>query len=266
MAGTTQGTALITGASAGIGAIYADRLARRGYDLLLVARSQQRLDEVTAKIVSETGRKVETLVADLTTSDGRLIVEEVLRSREDISMLVNNAGFGGVDPLLSSNIDTMEEMIGVNVTALMRLTYAAVPAMVARGRGAIINISSIVAIGPEILNGVYGGSKAFVLAFTQSLLHELTDKGLRIQAVLPGGTATDFWSVAGFGEYAESPKAMPATAMVDAALAGFDAGETVTIPPLHEGELWGQYDALRRTISARLANTEPAPRYLHPAA
>lgn len=259
---SSKGTALVTGASSGIGAIYADRLAKRGYDLIVMARDEPRLEEVARDLRARSGRRIETLAADLGTVEGRADVEKVLASRGDLTLLVNNAGFGGVTPLLDSDVDRMEAMIAVNVTAVMRLTYAAIPAMVARGHGAIINIASTVAIGPETLNGVYGGTKAFVLAFTQSLLSEVVDQRIRVQAVLPGGTATDFWSVAGYGDYARDPQAMPAEVMVDAALAGFDAGETVTIPPLQEAGLWEDYDALRRRIAASVGHAQAASRYL----
>ncbi|ATI80014.1 SDR family NAD(P)-dependent oxidoreductase [Sphingobium yanoikuyae] len=259
---SNMGTALVTGASSGIGAIYADRLAKRGYDLILVARNTDRLQAVAQRISDETGRAVNVLTADLSDGDDLFRVEQVLRDNASITMLVNNAGFGGVTPLLDTDVERMELMVDLNVTALMRLSYAAAPAFVARGSGTIINISSIVAIGPEILNGVYGGTKAFVLAFTQSLQHELTDKGVRVQAVLPGGTATEFWDIAGYGAYADSPLAMPAEKMVDAALAGFDLGEVVTIPPLQDGALWDEYEGLRRRISADLAHAEPGARYL----
>lgn len=256
------GTAMVTGASSGIGAIYADRLARRGYDLILVARNTDRLQAVAQRISDETGRAVNVLTADLSDGDDLFRVERVLRENASITMLVNNAGFGGVTPLLDTDVERMELMVDLNVTALMRLSYAVAPAFVSRAAGTIINISSIVAIGPEILNGVYGGTKAFVLAFTQSLQHELADKGVRVQAVLPGGTATEFWDIAGYGAYAESPLAMPAERMVDAALAGFDLGEAVTIPPLQDGALWDEYDALRRRIAGDLAHAEPGARYL----
>ncbi len=124
-------------------------------------------------------------------------VETTLRTDASITVLVNNAGFGATAPLLGSDIARMDNMIALNVGALTRLTYAAVPGFVARGGGTVINISSIAAITPELLNGVYGGSKAYVLAFSQSLQHELADKGVRVQAVLPGATATEFWSLAG---------------------------------------------------------------------
>ncbi|MCK2166370.1 SDR family NAD(P)-dependent oxidoreductase [Thalassospira xiamenensis] len=259
---TSKGTALITGASSGIGAIYADRLARRGYDLILVARNQNALDDVAKTIRTETGRTVETLAADLADHVDLARVGSRLRSDKSITMLVNNAGFGSVAPLLEADIDKMEYMIGLNVTALTRLTYAVAPAFVERAKGTIINIASIVALGPEILNGVYGASKAYVLALTQSLQHELADKGVRVQAVLPGATATGFWEVSGM-HYDNLPAewVMTADDMVDAALAGLDLGEVITIPPLQDVKEWDTYEAMRRDISTRLSNHLPAERY-----
>jgi short-subunit dehydrogenase len=258
----TQGTALITGASSGIGAIYADRLARRGHDLILVARNQSRLEALAARLRDETGRSVEIVSADLNNDADLHRVETILRTNSTIAMLVNNAGVGGAAPLLASDVDAMDRMIRLNVLALTRLTYAAVPAFVARGGGTIINIASIVAISPETLNGVYGGSKAFVLAFSQSLQHELADKGVRVQAVLPGATATEFWDIAGLPvSNLPAEIVMSAQDVVDAALAGLDQGETITIPSLENKAEWDAYDAARREMAGRLSRTEPATRY-----
>lgn len=257
-----QGVALVTGASSGIGAIYAERLARRGYDLVLVARNQVRLDALAAKLTEETGRTVEVVAADLGDKAGRARIEELLRSDTRITMLVNNAGLGATAPLLAADVDAMEAMVTLNVTALMRLAYAAAPGFVARGGGTIINIGSIVAIGPEILNGVYGGSKAFVLAFSQSLHHELADKGVRIQAVLPGATATEFWDIAGTPvEHLPGEIVMQADDLVDAALAGLDLGELVTIPALPDIADWEGYEAGRQHMLPNLSRSEPAARY-----
>ena len=143
-----KGTALITGASTGIGAIYADRLAKRGHDLILVARNGERLASLARRIANDTGRKVETVKADLTSPADLRRVEDILRTNASISVLVNNAGVGATDPLVASDVDKMEDMIRLNVTALTRLTYAAAPAFVGRGSGTIINISSAVAIAP----------------------------------------------------------------------------------------------------------------------
>src|SRR5215831_3645990 len=171
----TKGLAVITGASSGIGAIYADRLARRGYDLLLIARSQGLMSDLAKKLSVETRRIVKTLAVDLTDSKDLAGVERVLREDPRITLLVNNAGVGATTPLLNSDVNAMSRMIALNVVAPTRLTYAVVPAFVKRGAGVIINIASAVAVAPEFLNGVYGGTKAFVLGFSQSLRHELTN-------------------------------------------------------------------------------------------
>jgi len=256
------GTALITGASSGIGALYADRLAQRGYDLILVARNRERLNTQANDISTRTGRAVEVLAADLNDRAALAQVEEQLRRDASITLLVNNAGIGTHTPLLESDVEQMTRMVELNVTALMRLTYAAVPGFVARGRGAIINIASIVAIAPEVLNGVYGGSKAFVLAFSQSLQHELAGKGVQVQAVLPGATATDFWATGGLPvEHLDQRIVMRAEEMVDAALLGFERGERVTIPSLHAGEEWDAYEAARQTMAGHLSSNTVARRY-----
>ena len=258
----SKGTALITGASTGIGAVYADRLARRGYDLILVARNQERLRALASRLSNETGRAVETVAADLNDKADLARVENVLRTDSSITLLVNNAGVGGAAPLLDSDVNKMDELISLNIGALTRLTYAAVPGFVARGAGTIVNIASIVAISPETLNGVYGGSKAFVLAFSQSLQHELAAKGLRIQAVLPGATATEFWDVAGLPvSHLPTEIVMSATDLVDAALAGLDQGEIVTIPALPEKAEWDAYEAARRAMAPKLSQALPAQRY-----
>jgi short-subunit dehydrogenase len=258
----SKGTALVTGASSGIGAVYADRLAKRGYDVVIVARNEERLKQVAKRIGDATGRSVRTLAADLNDKRDLAQVEALLREDASMTLLVNNAGFGEVTPLLNSDVDKMQQMIDVNVTALTRLTYAVAPQFVARGKGAIINIASIVAIGPEIMNGVYGATKAFVLAFTQSLQHELASKGVRLQAVLPGATATDFWDLAGF-PHSNFPadRVMSAEDMVEASLAGFDNGEVVTIPPLQDGADWIAYEASRQALAQKFGHARPGARY-----
>lgn len=262
MTENSKGTALITGASSGIGAIYADRLARRGYDLILVARNKTRLNALAERLTDETGRAVEVIAADLGNKDDLGSIEKVLRTDASITTLVNNAGVGATAPLLASDIDKMEEMITLNVSALTRLTYAAVPGFVKRGTGSIINIASVVGIAPERLNGVYGGSKAFVLAFTLSLQNELADQNIRVQAVLPGATATDFWGIAGTPlEHVPSEIVMSAEDLVDAALAGLDLGERVTIPSLPDAADWEAYEAARQKLVPNLSRSVPAARY-----
>jgi short-subunit dehydrogenase len=256
-----KGTALITGSSTGIGAVYADRLARRGYDLIIVARNQERLNALAKKLTTETGRSIEVVRADLNNKADLARVETILREDASITMLVNNAGVGSVASILEADVNTMEEMIDLNVTALTRLSYAAAPAFVARGAGTIINISSVVAIAVEALNGVYSASKSYVLSFGHSLQKDLADKGVRVQTVLPGATATEFWDVAGYPPQKTSDITMSAQDCVDAALAGLDAGELVTIPGLHDVELWNRWEADRKAISGKFGNAKPAPRY-----
>jgi short-subunit dehydrogenase len=258
----TKGTALITGASSGIGAVYADRLAKRGYDLILVARNHSRLATLARRLENEIGRSIETIPADLNDKADLARIETTLRTNSGITLLVNNAGVSATAPLLDSDVEKMDEMIRLNVGALTRLTYAAVPGFVTRDGGTIINVASIVAVSPETLNGVYGGSKAFVLALSQSLHHELAGKGVRVQAVLPGATATGFWNIAGLPvSNLRSGTVMSAEDMVDAALAGLDQGEIVTIPSLPNRAEWDAFETARRAMSGRLSSAVPAARY-----
>jgi short-subunit dehydrogenase len=256
-----KGTALITGASTGIGAVYADRLAKRGYDLILVARSAERLSEVAAQLQS-TGRRIETLAADLTKKEEVQRVAERLSSDSAITALVNNAGTASVAKLVDAKIDDLEAMISLNISALTRLTFAALPGFVARSNGLIINIASIVALAPELLNGTYSGSKAYVVNFTQSLKNELEGKGVTVQAVLPGATATPLWEKAGRPvEHLPSEIVMTAEDMVDASLAGLDQHEVITIPSLPDIADWERYEAARKGLGPNLSRRKPAARY-----
>lgn len=260
-----KGTALITGASAGIGAVYANRLARRGYDLIVVARNADRLQALASRLSAETGRSVKAIAVDLNDKAGLATIEQILRDDRSITMLVNNAGVGSVASVLDSDVDRMDAMIQLNITALTRLTYAIAPAFASRGAGTIINISSAVGIAVELLNGVYSASKSYVLSFGHTLQRDLGDKGVRIQTVLPAATATEFWDVAGYSKQKESASTMTAEDLVDAALAGLDQGELVTIPTLQDGDDWTRWEADRRALAPKFANARPAARYALPA-
>ncbi len=257
-----KGTALITGASSGIGAIYADRLAHRGYDLILVARDSKRLAGVAERLTGETGRRVEIVTADLTDKADQRRIEERLRSDTDITMLVNNAGVGATAPMIQSDADSLESMIELNVIALTRLTSAVVPGFVERHNGIIINISSIAALAPEILNGTYSGTKAFVLNLTQSLHHEVSAHGVQVQAVLPGATSTEFWDRAGTTVSALPEQiVMSAAEMVDASLAALDQHELITIPSLPDAGDWEKANSARIALGPNLSRNHAADRY-----
>lgn len=256
------GTALITGASSGIGAVYADRLARRGHDLILAARGAERLEALASKLRRDTGRQVEVLVADLTAKKDLIALEQRIAQDSRIRTLVNNAGFSIGASFSESDPDRLEIMLQLNAVALTRLARAAAPAFVARGGGALVNIASIVAVDPRILNGAYTASKAYVLSLSQALHHELGAKGLRVQAVLPGATRTDFWDVSGVPLAALPPEiVMSAEDMVDAALAGLEQGELVTIPALPDVADWERFEAAREALAPHLSARKPAGRY-----
>jgi uncharacterized protein len=260
-ASTSKGTALITGASTGIGAVYADRLARRGYDLILVARNEQKLKEVASRLKS-TGRRIEILPADLTRKADVERVADWLRTDPTITALVNNAGLGSTGKLLDAKIDDLESMIYLNVTALTRLALAALPGFVQRKNGLLINIASVVALAPDLLNGTYSGTKAYVVNFTQALKTEMEGKGVTVQAVLPGATATPFWERAGRPvEDLPSEIVMSAEDMVDASLAGLDRHELITIPALPDVADWERFEAARKALGPNLSHREPAARY-----
>jgi len=256
-----KGTALITGASSGIGAVYADRLTERGYDLILVARNEQRLSEI-AKRLEPSGRRIETIAADLTKREDVQRVADRLSSDSTITTLVNNAGLGSARKLLDENIDDLESMIYLNVTALTRLALAAIPGFVARRNGLLINIASVVALAPNLLNGTYSGTKAYVLNFTQALKNEVQEMGITVQAVLPGATATPFWDKSG-RPVGDLPGEIVMTAedMVDASLAGLDQQEVVTIPALPDLQDWETFEAARKALGPNLSHQKPAARY-----
>jgi short-subunit dehydrogenase len=262
----SKGTALVTGASSGIGAVYADRLAHRGYDLILVARDRARLTDLATALSASTGRTVEVLAADLTSRADLLRVEERLRTDSSITALVNNAGAGATGSLVDTKVDDLEKMISLNVTALTRLTAAIIPAFLSRANGLIINIASIVALAPELLNGTYSGTKAYVVNLTQSLHREVSGKGIRVQVVLPGAIDTEFWDRAGL-PVKNLPEAivMSAEHLVDASLAGLDQGEIVTIPSLPDRADWETLETARLALAPNLSHKRAASRYLAPA-
>ncbi len=256
----TKPTILITGASTGIGATYADRFARRGHDLVLVARDEMRMKALADQLRSETGVAINILPADLTRADELAGVEARLRDDDRIGILVNNAGAGLGGRFIDQSADAITQLIALNTTSVARLASAVAPRLAARGDGAIINIGSVVGLAPELGMSVYGATKAFVLFLSQGLSLELGPQGVCVQAVLPAATRTELWGRAGADE-ASLPPMMDVNDLVDAALVGFDKREDVSIPPLHDGALWDAFNGARQAMLPGFGQTQPAPRY-----
>lgn len=257
---TTQPSVLITGASTGIGAMYADRFARRGHDLVLVARDRARMEALAERLRRETGVTVDILQADLTDAAALAQVEARLRDDTRIGVLVNNAGASVAGTFVDQSPDQVTEIINLNTTALTRLASAVAPRFVAVGQGAIINISSVVALAPEFGLTVYGATKVFVLFLTQGLHLELGPKGVYVQAVLPSATRTEIWERSGRDVNA-LPAVMEVEELVDSALVGFDRRETVTIPPLPDAHQWSTLEGARLAMFPNFMQTHAATRY-----
>lgn len=257
-----KGTALITGASSGIGATYAERLAKRGYDLLLVARDLSRLETLAARLREESGVNVEVLRADLTQRADLTSVEQRLREDSSITLLLNNAGVAFNGTLAEADSEGLDTLIQLNIVALTRLASAAAAGFGKQGRGAIINIGSVVALIPENFNAAYAASKAYVLSLTQSLNAEVSGLGVQVQAVLPGATRTEIWERSGLDlNTFPQEMVMDAGDMVDAALAGFDQAELVTIPSLPNAADWQALVAARIALGPNLSLSNAAARY-----
>ncbi|CAM5335275.1 SDR family NAD(P)-dependent oxidoreductase [Streptomyces fumanus] len=262
---TRHGTALVTGASSGIGAAYAGRLAAAGWDTVLVARRAQRLDDLAGRLREETGTTVETLVADLSDPDDLTRVAE-RAAGEDIGFLLNNAGINGYGPFAELEPDLMAKVLTVNVVAVTALTRAVVPAMLERGRGTVVNVASQLAFagslppGPLPQRAVYGGTKGYVVTFTRTLAAELAGSPLRVQVLCPGLTATEFHRsrgeapVAGREQTVHDEGGMPVDQVVHASLAALDAGQVVCVPGLDDPapvEALAQAELTLRTTAGR---------------
>jgi short-subunit dehydrogenase len=260
-----KGTALITGASSGIGAVYADRLAKRGFDLVLVARDGARMEALAARLRGEARVTIEIIPADLTVDADVARVERRLAAG-DVSLLINNAGMSLNGSLLENGPIEFGRIIALNVTAPTRLASAAAKAFVAKGEGAIVNIASVLALVPEMFDGIYSGTKAFMLNLSQAMAGQLADKGVYTQAVLPGATRTEIWERSGKDVDAfPADMVMDVDDLVDAALVGFDRRESITIPPLADEGEWDAFQQARRVMAPKLSKRAVAERYREPA-
>lgn len=256
----TLPTVFITGASSGIGATYAERFARRGHNLVLVARDKSRLDTLAARLRAESDVAVDVLQADLTRPADLSALETRLRDDASIGILINNAGMAQSGSFVDQTAESIERLITLNTTALTRLAAAIAPRFVQSGHGAIINIGSVVGFLPEFGMLIYGATKAFVLFLSQGLNQELSPKGVYVQAVLPAATRTEIWERAGV-DVNTLPEVMEVGELVDAALVGFDRRELVTIPPLHVAERWDALDSARQGLMSDIRQAHAAERY-----
>ncbi len=251
---------LVTGASTGIGAVYADRFARRGHDLVLVARNRKRMEALAARLRQETGVAVDIIEADLTQASDLAAVEARLRDDARIGILINNAGTAIGGSFIEQSTDDVTRLLTLNTTAMLRLSSAVAPRFVQAGEGAIINIGSVVGLAPEFAMTVYGATKAFALFLSQGLSIELGPKGVYVQAVLPAATRTEIWEHVG-ADVNTMAGVMEVDDLVDAALVGFDRREAVTIPPLPDVEQWNTYQAARQAMLPNTRQEQSAARY-----
>ena len=253
-------TVLITGASTGIGAVYAERFAQRGHDLVLVARDRARLDALAARLHSEHRVAVDVMTADLTQLSDLTTVEARLRDDARIGILINNAGAALSGNFIEQSTDSVAQLVALNTTALARLASAIAPRLAKAGDGAIINIGSVVGLAPEFGMSVYGATKAFVLFLSQGLSLELSPLGVYVQAVLPAATRTEIWDRSGV-DINTLNEIMEVGDLVDAALLGFDRREPVTIPPLQEAQRWDDLQSARQGLLGQIRQSEVARRY-----
>jgi uncharacterized protein len=257
---TITPSVLITGASSGIGAVYADRFARRGHNLVLVARDRARMQKLADRLRQNSGVTVEVFQADLIDDGDLAAVEARLRDDSRIGILVNNAGMSAAGGFLDQGTDDVTKIVSLNAMAVLRLAHAAASRFAKEGTGAIINIGSVAVFMPEWGSTVYGATKAFVLFLSQGLQFELAHKGVYVQAVLPAATRTEIWERSG-KEVNKLPAVMETEELVDAALAGFDRREPITIPSLPDVEQWTDLDDARKAMIPNLNQVHAASRY-----
>ncbi len=263
----TDPVALVTGASSGIGLAFAERLARDHYDLILVARRKQRLDELGQRLRASAGVNAEVLVADLSKPAGLRTVEARILAEPNLEILVNNAGFGAYMKFVELPADRAEELVQVKVMTTMRLTRAALPGMIARGRGAIINVSSRLAYSggmgaPLPQRAVYAGSNAFLNVFTRLLHLELEGTGVKVQALCPGVVETEFHERVGAPPGSMPPEIiMSAGDLVEASLDGLERGELICLPALGDESILEKIHQDEKNLVANSRTGKVADRY-----
>jgi uncharacterized protein len=246
---------LITGASLGIGRSFAEKLAARGDDLVLVARDATRLGELADRLTAEHGVRADVLSADLATSDGVKSVEAVLSdTARPVDVLVNNAGVGSYGKFAELPVNREIDEIELNVVALARLSHAALPGMIERRRGGIINVSSMASFQPMPYNATYGATKAFVTSFSHALHDEARGTGVNVLVLCPGFTRTDFPAAAGM-----DPSVLPsfvwlsADAVAESGINAFERGHAECVPGLANRMTGWLAAALPAVLTARFS-------------
>jgi len=260
--------ALITGASSGIGAAFAERLAQDGYDLIIVARRRDKLDALASQLKSKYQTQVEVLTADLSKPDVMRFVEERISEDSALELLINNAGFGGYTPFAELDPDIAEDLINLQVLAVTRLTRAALPGMIARGHGSIINVSSRLAFSGSLgsaqlpKRATYAGTKAFINTFSQLLQSELEGTGVQVQALCPGVVETEFHSHVG-ADTSRFPAGivMKPADVVQASLAALKLGEVICVPALEDPALLNQIQESQKQFFESSRSGSLAKRY-----
>lgn len=253
--------ALVAGASCAIGLLYADRLARGGYDLVMLGGATDRPQALARILRAETGVGVEVVAADIATSRGLDKMDACFADDAPFDLVVNNLGLPCGRTLADEDPIGLDRLIAGNVRAFARLTAAAARAMTSYGQGAIVNIASVVGIAPEVATGAHGASEAFAIALTRTLQQELASTGVHVQLVLTAATRTDIWPFT-MRNAEVLPGEMNAHDLVDAALVGLGRGETVTIPSLENAKRrWASHERARTALIADMVNSAPARHY-----
>ncbi|HEY0299535.1 MAG TPA: SDR family oxidoreductase [Arachidicoccus sp.] len=257
------GTAVITGASSGLGKVFADRLAKQGYDLKIIARRGDRLETIAGEITAKYGVQVQNIVADLRSASELQKVVDNLSNDATITLLVNNAGTATLAKITDTSIEKQLEMINVNITAIAILTNTVLPIFKKNNRGTFINIASVLGIHSLEFSSVYSGTKAFVVNYTRGLQQELKDTNIKAQIVLPATTATEIWEIGGVPLSALKPATiMTSEDCVDATLKALELGEQFTLPSADDQHLIDEYENARLKLFASATQTgKPASRY-----
>jgi short-subunit dehydrogenase len=259
--------ALVTGASSGIGQAFAERLARDGYDLILVARRRDRLEALAARLSEESSVSVDVLAADLTKSDELEKVESRIAREPALDLLVNNAGFGAYMPFFELAPERAEELIRLQVLAVTLLMRAALPGMNARKKGAVINVSSRLAFSASLPSpplpkrAVYAATKSYINTFSRIVANELAGTGVRVQALCPGVVRTEFHEVQGMDASRFPVGIMSPEDLVAASLAGLARDEVICIPALDDPGLLAAVEASERRLFEESRGGEPSKRY-----